>query len=74
MTSSDPHVYTGGNPIYHISGVQNSVYLRKTPSEPAEYICEIPVGAAVEYLGSYNGYDKVYYNGMVGYVTSAYVR
>ena len=74
LTSSDPHVYTGGNPIYHISGVQNSVYLRKTPSEPAEYICEIPVGAAVEYLGSYNGYDKVYYNGMVGYVTSAYVR
>lgn len=50
------------------------MYLRKTPSEPAEYICEIPVGAAVEYLGSYNGYDKVYYNGMVGYVTSAYVR
>lgn len=47
---------------------------KKTPSEPAEYICEIPVGAAVEYLGSYNGYDKVYYNGMVGYVTSAYVR
>ena len=74
LTSTDPHVYTGGNPIYHISGVQNSVYLRKTPSEPAEYICEIPVGAAVEYLGSYNGYDKVYYNGMVGYVTSAYVR
>lgn len=72
LTSSDPHVYTGGNPIYHISGVQNSVYLRKTPSEPAEYICEIPVGAAVEYLGSYNGYDKVNYNGMVGYVTSAY--
>ena len=74
LTSTDPHVYTGGNPIYHISGVQNSVYLRKTPSEPAEYICEIPVGAAVEYLGSYNGYDKVNYNGMVGYVTSAYVR
>ena len=74
LTSTDPHVYTGGNPIYHISGVQNSVYLRKTPSEPTEYICEIPVGAAVEYLGSYNGYDKVYYNGMVGYVTSAYVR
>ena len=29
LTSTDPHVYTGGNPIYHISGVQNSVYLRK---------------------------------------------
>lgn len=74
LTSSDPHVYTGGNSIYHISGVQNSVYLRRTPSESAEYICEIPVGAAVEYLGSYNGYDKVSYNGMVGYVTSTYVR
>lgn len=74
LSYSDPTVHTGYRNIMHISGVQKSVYLRKTPSEPAEYICEIPVGAAVEYLGSYNGYDKVSYNGMTGYVTSKYVR
>lgn len=73
LSYSNPNVSSSGRTIMHIQGVANSVYLRTTPSEPSEYICEIPVGAAVEYLGTYNGYDKVSYNGRVGYVTSRYV-
>ena len=73
-----PHYRSSGSTsssVMYVSGVKNSIYLRKTPTDPAEYICEIPVGAAVNYLSDAgNGYYKISYNGYVGYATAQYLR
>ena len=60
-----------------VSGVENSIYLRKAPSDAIDgnVICEIPVGSAVEYISNANGkYYKIRWNGQVGYATAAYLR
>lgn len=61
--------------VMYVSGVANSIYLRQTPSDPSENICEIPVGSAVQFISNVgNGYYKISYNGMVGYATAKYLR
>lgn len=61
--------------VMYVSGVAHSIYLRQTPSDPSENICEIPVGSAVRFISNVgNGYYKISYNGMVGYATAKYLR
>ena len=72
LSYASPYSYSR---TMYVSGVEHSVYLRRSPSEYTSYITEIPLGAAVTFLEDMgNGYYKVNYNGSVGYVTAMYLR
>jgi len=76
LTTSAPKPRASSSSTRTISGVEHSVYLRKSPTEDtssANVILEIPKGATVEYLGSSGNYGQVRYGGYVGYVLSKYL-
>ena len=50
-----------------------SLNLRTAPSTDATIYLRIPNGAAVEILGSYDGWYTVRYNGVIGYVRSQFI-
>lgn len=53
---------------------KESITLRKSPSTKAEECCQIPLGAAVSYVGTAeNGFYQVIYNGQTGYALASYL-
>lgn len=53
---------------------RESITLRKSPSTKAEEYCQIPLGAAVSYVGTAgNGFYQVIYNGQSGYALASYL-
>lgn len=53
---------------------QESITLRKSPSTKAGEYCQIPLGAAVSYVGTAeNGFYQVIYNGQTGYALASYL-
>lgn len=64
-------------PVYEICYVVNckeSITLRKKPSTGAGEYCQIPLGAAVNYVESAsNGFLKIIYNGQTGYALASYL-
>ena len=58
-----------------VCNVAYSIYLRSTPYETNNIICEIPVGSTVEFIDGGNGtFYKIRWNGKVGYSKSIYLR
>lgn len=53
--------------------VTSGVNLRKTASKDGEVLTTMPKGAQVEVTGSENGWIKVKYNGMEGFMGSSYL-
>lgn len=53
--------------------VTSGVNLRKTASKDGEVLTTMPRGAQVEVTGSENGWIKVKYNGMEGFMGSSYL-
>lgn len=77
LTTSNPNIVSRSSGTRVVSGVDKSIYLRRSPSadtSSSNVICEIPVGTVVTYLGSYGEYSKIRYNGMEGYASSQYLR
>ncbi len=75
LTTRSPYSsYYDGNTYMRVTGVKNSIYLRRTPSAQSDNICEIPVGARVVYISRYNdSFYKISYGGSVGYATAQYL-
>lgn len=48
--------------------------LRGLPSTDAPVITQIPNGAEIQILGEYNGWYSAEYQGLYGFVLSAFVR
>ncbi len=59
-----------------VVNVENSIYLRKAPSEsPDNIICTIPLGSIVGYIETTNSvFTKIKYNGITGYSKSEYLE
>lgn len=53
--------------------IETSVNMRLEPSQTSKMITTIPKGAAVEYIGTYDDWVKVYYNYNAGYVLAKYL-
>lgn len=58
----------------YVANVAYSIYLRSTPYETNNIICEIPVGTKVGYIGPANGtFSKIKYGSYVGYSKTQYL-
>lgn len=69
--SSEPSV---NYETYYVVNCQESITLRTSPSTSASEICQIPLGAAVSYVGSAsNGFYEVIYDGSRGYALASYL-
>ena len=53
--------------------ITSGVNLRKGPGKEYDVIDTMPKGAAVEVIGSENGWIKVKYNGKEGFTGSSYL-
>ena len=59
---------------YYVVNCQESITLRTSPSTSAGEICQIPLGAAVSYVGgAENGFYEVIYDGSRGYALASYL-
>ena len=59
---------------YYVVNCRESITLRTSPSTSASEICQIPLGAAVSYVGtSSNGFYEIIYNGNQGYALASYL-
>lgn len=59
---------------YYVVNCKQSITLRISPSTSAAEICQIPLGAAVSYVGTaQNGFYQVIYNGRTGYALASYL-
>lgn len=59
---------------YYVVNCRESITLRTSPSVYASEICQIPLGAAVSFLGiAENGFYCVEYNGYTGYALASYL-
>ena len=52
----------------------NNLSIRKSANLLSEKLADLSKGDMVEYISSTNGWNKVRYNGYVGYVSSYYLR
>jgi uncharacterized protein YgiM (DUF1202 family) len=60
--------------LVEVVNCRESITLRKTPDTSGEEICQIPLGAAVEFLDtSENGFYMVSYEGHTGYALASYL-
>lgn len=58
----------------YVANVAYSIYLRSTPYETNNIICEIPVGTKVGYIGPADGtFSKIKYGSYVGYSKTQYL-
>ena len=82
--SQDPNAHsqvkdtdTQSNKVYatcYVVNCKKSITLRSSPSTKASEYTQIPLGAAVSYVGTAsNGFYKVIYNGKTGYALAAYL-
>ncbi len=69
----EPQVYTGIT--YTVVNCNESITLRTSPYTSAEEICQIPLGAVVNYIQTAgNGFYLVNYNGRNGYALASYLK
>lgn len=72
-----PSSSTSSTTVYatcYVVNCQESITLRTSPSTKASEIRQIPLGAAVSYVGTAsNGFYKVIYNGKTGYALASYL-
>ena len=65
---------SGNYETYYVVNCQESITLRTSPSTSASEICQIPLGAAVSYVGgAANGFYEVIYDGSRGYALASYL-
>ena len=64
QSSSASSAATSGRPLKMLYGMN----FRATPGMDGRIMSVIPVGSTVQYLGSSNGWDKVTYNGVTGWI------
>ncbi len=58
----------------YVANVKHSIYLRETPSDNGNIICEIPLGTPVGFIEQANNtFSKINYNGKIGYSKTEYL-
>lgn len=66
--------YIAAEPLYYVVNCRESITLRTAASVYASELCQMPLGAAVNFLGiAENGFYQVEYNGLVGYALASYL-
>ena len=72
--SSTPAGESPDYETYYVVNCKESITLRTRPSTSAGEICQIPLGAAVSYVGAAgNGFYQIIYDGNTGYGLASYL-
>lgn len=59
--------------VMYVTNVNNSASLRRTPSDNANVMAEVPLKGAVGYIADFGEYYRVEYNGQYGYMKKVYL-
>lgn len=68
------NLYANSGEYLYVVNCKESITLREAPSTQAAELTQIPLYAAVEFIGAAeNGFYQVVYNGMLGYALASYL-